>query len=55
MQTETTTSQSVITEEMVAQAWETVLNRKSVDRDADFDEWVKGLEAKIREVMGTEA
>jgi len=22
-----------------------------VDRDADFDEWVKGLEARIREVM----
>ena len=22
-----------------------------VERDADFDEWVKGLEAKIREVM----
>ena len=22
-----------------------------VDRDADFDEWVKGLEAKIREAM----
>jgi thioesterase domain-containing protein len=36
VQTETTTSQSVMTEEMVAQAWETVLNRKSVDRDADF-------------------
>ena len=36
MQPEKTTSQSMITEEMVAQAWETVLNRKSVDRDADF-------------------
>ena len=22
-----------------------------VDRDADFDEWVKGLETRIREVM----
>ena len=22
-----------------------------VERDADFDEWVKGLEAKIRDVM----
>jgi hypothetical protein len=22
-----------------------------VERDADFDEWVQGLEAKIREVM----
>jgi hypothetical protein len=22
-----------------------------VDRDGDFDEWVKGLEAKIRQVM----
>ena len=22
-----------------------------VDRDADFDEWIKGLEAKIRDAM----
>ena len=25
-----------------------------VERDADFDDWIKGLEAKIREVMERE-
>lgn len=48
VQTETTTSRSGITEEMVAQAWEVVLRGKSVDRDADFRQIGMGSNRPMR-------